>query len=314
MESILSARRLEIMFGLDVTLPDTVALEPLAAAGARIGVILIFAMALRWLAGRAIRRVVRRATAGPGTSTFGRTKAGSALRDLRPGAGERRKQRAQALGGLLTSVVTILIAGITLVTILGVVGVPIAPLLTSAGILGIALGFGAQTLVKDYLAGVFMILEDQYGVGDWIDLGDASGEVEDVTLRVTRLRDTDGTVWYVRNGEVIRVGNQSQGWARSVLDVTVDYDTDLDRAQQVLAEEAHAMFEDPAYQGIILEEPSVWGVNDLAKDGVVLRVAIKTAPLEQWATTRTLRGRVKARFDAEDITIPRSLLAHGAAQ
>ncbi|GAA2074534.1 mechanosensitive ion channel family protein [Aeromicrobium halocynthiae] len=311
MDSILSARRLDIMFGLDVTLPDTLALEPLVAAGVRIGVIVLFALVLRWLAGRGIRRVVHRATKGPGSSAFGRTKAGGALRDLRPGAGERRKQRAQALGGLLTSVVTILIAGVTLVTILSVVGVPIAPLLTSAGILGIALGFGAQTLVKDYLAGIFMILEDQYGIGDWIDLGDASGEVEDVTLRVTRLRDTDGTVWYVRNGEVLRVGNQSQGWARSVLDVTVDYDTDLDRAQQVLAEEAHAMAEDPEFKGVILEEPSVWGVNDLAKDGVVLRVAIKTAPLQQWATTRALRGRVKARFDAEGITIPRSLLAAG---
>ncbi|MGJ9413107.1 mechanosensitive ion channel family protein [Aeromicrobium sp. CF4.19] len=291
-----------------MNLPASWTWEVLIEAGTQLVLILVLALVIRWLAGRGIRRVVRRAMHGGNGGPFGGTRAAESLRDRRPGAGERRKQRAQALGDLLSSVVTLVIAGVTLVMLLGVAGVPIAPLLTSAGILGIALGFGAQTLVKDYLAGIFMILEDQYGVGDWIDLGEGSGEVESVSLRVTRLRDTDGTVWYVRNGEVLRVGNQSQGWARSVLDVTVAYETDLDLAQQVLAQEAHAMFEDPDYQGIILEEPAVWGVNDLAKDGVVLRVAIKTAPLQQWATTRALRERVKNGFDREGIRIPTSLL------
>lgn len=305
---IVSARRVENMLGLDVNLPAAWTWEAALTASTQLAVILVLALVLRWLAGRAIRRVVRRAMHGGNGGPFGNTKAAESLRDRRPGAGERRKQRAQALGDLLGSIVTLLIAGVTIVMLLGVAGLPIAPLLTSAGILGIALGFGAQTLVKDYLAGVFMIVEDQYGVGDWIDLGDASGEVEAVSLRVTRLRDTDGTVWYVRNGEVLRVGNQSQGWARSVLDVTVGYETDLDLARRVLTEEAHVMFEDPDFRGIILEEPEVWGVNDLAKDGVVLRVAIKTAPLQQWATTRALRERVKNRFDREDIRIPTSFL------
>ncbi|WP_375002298.1 mechanosensitive ion channel family protein [Aeromicrobium sp. CTD01-1L150] len=283
------------MLGLDVNVPDSWTWESLIEAGTQIALVVLLAVLILWGARRAIRRVVKRATQG-------------SQRDRRPGAGERRKQRAQALGDLLNSVVTLVIAGVALVTVLGVAGVPIAPLLTSAGILGIALGFGAQTLVKDYLAGIFMILEDQYGVGDWIDMGDAGGEVEAVSLRVTRLRDTEGTVWYVRNGEVLRVGNQSQGWARSVLDVTVAYDTDIDRVCGVLAEVAHEMFVDPEYQGIVLEEPEVWGVNELAKDGVVVRVAIKTAPLKQWATTRELRARVKNRFDAEGIEIPRSFL------
>lgn len=291
------------MLGLDVNLPGDMTWESLAAAGLRILVIAFFALALRWVAKRAIRRVVARAEQGPTSKTGGR------LGDSRPGASARRKQRAQAMGDLLGSVVTLVIAGVALVSILDVAGVPIAPLLTSAGILGLALGFGAQTLVKDYLAGVFMILEDQYGVGDWIDLGEASGEVESVSLRITRLRDTDGTVWYVRNGEVLRVGNQSQGWARSVLDVTVTYDSDLERVQRVLGEVAHEMFEDQEFRGIILEEPEVWGVNDFAKDGVVVRVVLKTAPLQQWATTRALRGRIKDRFDAEGITIPTSLFS-----
>ncbi len=304
---IVSARTLGAMFGLDVNLPDAWTWESLLASGMRVLLILLLAFGIRWLARRGIRRVVRRAMTGPAASRFGNAKS-ETPRDRRPGAGERRQQRAQALGDLLNSVVTLLIAGVTLVMVLGVAGLPIAPLLTSAGILGIALGFGAQTLVKDYLAGIFMIVEDQYGVGDWIDLGDASGEVESVSLRVTRLRDTDGTVWYVRNGEVLRVGNMSQGWARSVLDVTVEYDSDIDRVEAVLGEVAHAMYTDPAYRGVILEEPEIWGVNDLAKDGVVVRTAIKTAPLKQWATTRDLRARVKERFDTEGIRIPRSFV------
>ena len=158
----------------------------------------------------------------------------------------------------------------------------LAPIIASAGIVGVALGFGAQNLVKDFLTGIFMILEDQYGVGDVVDLGEATGTVEAVGLRVTRLRDVNGTVWYVRNGEIMRVGNQSQNWARAVLDVTVGYDADLDKVQKILQEEATAMFEDERFHDVIIEAPEVWGVERFDKDGAVVRVVLKTAPLEQW--------------------------------
>ena len=141
-----------------------------------------------------------------------------------------------------------------------------APLIASAGILGVALGFGAQSLVKDFLSGIFMIFEDQYGVGDVIDAGEASGTVEAVGLRVTRLRDVDGTVWYVRNGEIQRVGNMSQNWARTVLDVSVAYTEDLQRVRRVLQEVAHDLWYDDEYRGKIIEEPEVWGVQSLDPD------------------------------------------------
>lgn len=294
------------MFGLDVNLPESWTWESLAASGTRILVIVLFALFLRWLARRAISRIVHRASKGAVPSVIANSKAGEMLADLRPGAGERRMQRAQAMGDLLSSIVGLVIGGVALVSVLGVVGVPIAPLLTSAGIVGIALGFGAQTLVKDYLAGVSMILEDQYGVGDSVDLGEASGTVEAVGLRVTRLRDVNGTVWYVRNGEILRVGNQSQNWARTVLDITVTYDADLDLVQEVLGEEAEKLYQDDRFAGVILEQPEVWGVERFDKDGVVVRLVLKTAPSQQWLVARTMRQRIKRRFDQAGIRIPAS--------
>ena len=167
-------------------------------------------------------------------------------------------------------------------------GYNIAPLIASAGILGVALGFGAQSLVKDFLSGIFMILEDQYGVGDVVNVGEATGTVEAVGLRVTRLRDVDGTVWYVRNGEILAVGNMSQNWARSVLDISISYHEDVDRVTRILRGVAHEMWEDPDYR----------------PDAFVVRVVIKTAPLEQWAISRELRQRIKTRFDELGIEIP----------
>jgi small conductance mechanosensitive channel len=154
-----------------------------------------------------------------------------------------------------------------------------------------------------------MIFEDQYGVGDAVDLGEAGGTVEAVGLRVTRLRDVEGTVWYVRNGEIIRVGNQSQNWARTVLDIPVALDQDLKRVQEVLQDVAHDLWEDEDYKHLIIEEPSVWGVQDLTPNWITVRVTLKTAPLEQWAVAREMRQRIKYRFDQEGIE-----LAHPTGQ
>jgi small conductance mechanosensitive channel len=208
------------------------------------------------------------------------------------------------MGDLFKSVITGVLIAVFGTMILSQLGVNIAPIIASAGILGIALGFGAQSLVKDFLSGVFMIFEDQYGVGDVIDVGEATGTVEAVSLRVTRLRDLDGTVWYVPNGEILRVGNKSQNWSRAVVDIGVGYDEDLSRARRVLADVAHDLWEDEDFRSVIIEEPEVTGVEALNPDAITLRVLVKTAPMEQWGVARELRQRIKARFDHEGIEIP----------
>jgi small conductance mechanosensitive channel len=148
-----------------------------------------------------------------------------------------------------------------------------------------------------------MIAEDQYGVGDVVDLGEASGVVEGVGLRVTRVRDVDGTVWYIRNGEVQRVGNQSQGWARAVLDVGIAYGEDVERAEEILLDVATTLKADDTFGPLVLEEPEMWGVESVTADGVVLRLVVKTLPLEQWAVARELRRRIKDRFDVEGVRV-----------
>jgi small-conductance mechanosensitive channel len=217
----------------------------------------------------------------------------------------RRVQRAQTMGSLLKSIASIVIVTIAGITILAEVGVAVGPLIASAGIVGVALGFGAQSLVSDFLSGIFMIIEDQYGVGDVVDLGEAIGTVEAVGLRVTRLRDVEGTVWYVRNGEILRVGNQSQNWARTVVDVPVSHEQDLYRVQEILKDVAHEVWEDEDFRKVIIEEPEVWGVQEMTPDWITVRVTLKTAPLEQWGVAREMRERIKARFDHLGIELAR---------
>jgi moderate conductance mechanosensitive channel len=277
--------------------------------------LVILGVVVRFILHRMIDRVVRKAEVGVLPDRVGRISRGQGKSKGKPMPSEatdhrdvvvatRRVQRAKAMGSLLTSLVTGIVVAVFTTMILSELSVDVAPIVASAGILGLALGFGAQSLVSDFLAGTFMIFEDQYGVGDEIDLGEAIGTVEAVSLRVTRLRDINGTVWYVRNGEISRVGNMSQNWARTVLDISVSYHEDLARVRRVLEEVAHDMWEDDDFKGRVIEEPSVWGVQDLGVDGVVVRVALKTAPLEQWSVARTLRERIKARFDFEGIEIP----------
>jgi small conductance mechanosensitive channel len=182
--------------------------------------------------------------------------------------------------------------------------VSIGPLIAGAGIAGIAIGFGAQALVRDYLTGIFMLTEDQYGVGDVVDVGEASGVVERVTLRLTILRDLEGTVWYVPNGEIRRVGNKSYQWARALLDIGVAYDEDVTKASQVIKQVADDLWTERCPQTTIIEEPEVWGVEDLGADAVVIRLAVKTSPGQQWAVSRELRARIKHALDDAGIVIP----------
>jgi len=187
---------------------------------------------------------------------------------------------------------------------LGEFDINLGPLIAGAGVIGIALGFGAQTVVRDFLAGIFMIIEDQYGVGDFVDLGDAEGIVEAISLRTTQLRDVEGSVWYVPNGEVRRVANKSQLWARAVLDVNVAYDTDVDHATRVIKEAASTVWRDGLEIATILEEPEIWGIQRLGESAVTIRLVVKTEPGEQWAAKREIRRRIKKAFDKEGIVIP----------
>ena len=278
--------------------------KPLALIG-----LLLLGLFVRWVLHRLVDRLVKRAETGVLPARVHRMSLGSMGASKVTGSQDlavanRRVQRAKSMGGLLKNIVSAVIAAVIGTMMLSEIGVNIGPIVASAGIIGIALGFGAQSLVSDFLSGVFMIVEDQYGVGDEIDLGEAVGTVEAVSLRVTRLRDVNGTVWYVRNGEITRVGNMSQNWARTVLDIAVAYHEDLVKVRRVLEDVAHDLWEDEDYKGVIIEEPSVWGVQELGIDGVVVRVALNTAPLEQWAVAREMRQRIKARFDHEGIEMP----------
>lgn len=302
------------MPNLDLNLPKGTAFEWFVARPSAIIGIIVVGLLFRWFVHRLIDRIVRRASHGSVPGILAKTKAGEFLSDLRPGVSERRKQRSMTMGALLKRITTGFILTVAILMILDQLHYNIAPLLASAGILGVAFGFGAQSLVKDFLSGIFMILEDQYGVGDSVDLGEASGTVEAVGLRVTRLRDVNGTVWYVRNGEILRVGNQSQNWARTVLDITVAYESDLDQVQQILKDVATELFEDENFKDVILEPPEVWGVERFDKDGVVVRVVLKTAPLQQWLVARTMREHIKNRFDRAGIRIPTSFRTTAATE
>src|SRR3954463_853743 len=214
----------------------------------------------------------------------------------------RAEQRIEALASVLRSLLTFVLYAVALFMILGEVGIELGPLLAGAGIIGVALGFGSQSLVKDFLSGVFILVEDQFGVGDIVDLdGQTSGVVDAVSLRTTRLRAVDGTLWHVPNGEIRRVGNKSQHWSRALIDLEVAYDTDLDHAQSVISAVAHEVaLEDDD----VIEEPEVWGVEALGAHGIVIRLVVKTRPSEQFRVSRELRRRIKAAFDREGIEIP----------
>ncbi|MGJ7440317.1 mechanosensitive ion channel family protein [Aquipuribacter sp. MA13-6] len=262
--------------------------------------VVVVAFVLRYVLHRVIRRFVDRIKADD-PARRGRI---DLFEPTDPISRARKVQRAKAIGSILQAVVSIAVWTAAVFVILPTLGVNITGLVAGAGIVGIALGFGAQTLVQDFVSGIFMIAEDQYGVGDVIDMGEATGVVEAVGLRTTRLRAVDGTVWHVRNGEVVRVGNMSQGWSRAVLDIDVAYGEDLTQVMETLKELGHDMRSDPDWGDKFLDEPEVWGVEALAADGITVRMIIKTVPLEQWVVAREMRRRIKYRFDTLGIEIP----------
>ncbi|MGZ4676857.1 MAG: mechanosensitive ion channel family protein [Acidimicrobiia bacterium] len=269
----------------------------------RILVILLVAYLVTRLARLAIRRVVKRLArdeAGDQISRLRRV-TGVALLDTSPVPNVRRALRAETIGAVLRSILSALIWATALVMVLDTLSVNLAAIGVGASIIGVAVGFGCQSLVRDFMSGMFMIVEDQYGVGDVIDTGVASGTVEGVSLRTTRLRDAEGVVWHVPNGEIRRVGNKSQQWARALLDVPVAYDSDLTAATEAIRAAAGSVADDPNLRAVVIDEPEVLGVEQITNDQVVIRLGVKTQPLEQWRVARALRPAVKAALDAAGI-------------
>jgi small conductance mechanosensitive channel len=265
--------------------------------------ILIGAVIVRGLARRLIDRLTR-ASGGkvPALLRPLRERAPQALGTL---LSERRAQRAKTIGSVFKSITSAIVFGCAFMMILAELGVNLAPVLASAGILGVAIGFGAQNLVKDFLSGVFMMLEDQYGVGDVVDVGEASGTVEAVGLRITTMRDMNGTVWYVRNGEILRVGNSSQGFAVAVVDVPIGYGADVGQAVDILGHVAAEAVESAPLSDDVLEPPEVLGVERVsAAEGITMRLTVKVRPGRQWAVQRSLRARIMGAFENAGIQGP----------
>jgi moderate conductance mechanosensitive channel len=268
----------------------------------RILLIVVGAFVLSRLLRRAVRSALRKMAA---TTAQRRQEAAASMGDVsaadRALVASRAEQRLDAISTVLQSSAVFVLYLLAGFMILGEIGVNLAPLLAGAGVVGLALGFGAQSLVRDFFTGLFILLEDQYAVGDIVDLGEATGTVESVSLRTTRLRAVDGVVWHVPNGEITRVGNMSQHWSRALLDIEVAYATDLDEAKRLIAEVARTYAEG---DDCVLEPPEVWGVEALGASGIVIRLVVKTRPSEQWRISRELRERIKAEFDRAGVEIP----------
>ncbi|MGH3874451.1 MAG: mechanosensitive ion channel family protein [Pseudonocardiaceae bacterium] len=280
--------------------------DTVMGTGLRILLIVTLAVLIRLAVHRTINRLARVTAEGPPPGLL------RPLRERAPQSwrstgllSKRRSQRARTIGSVLRSGTTLVVYGVAATLMLGELGINLGPIIASAGILGIALGFGAQNLVKDFLSGMFMMVEDQYGVGDVVDLGEATGTVEAVGLRVTTLRDANGTVWYVRNGEVLRVGNSSQGFSVAVVDLPVGHHADIPITTALAGRTATELTAaGSALAPDVLEPPQVLGIESISSDGVTLRITTKVRAGRQWAVQRALLAGIKAAFGEAGIPPP----------
>lgn len=264
--------------------------------------VIVVAILLRVALHFVVRRVVERIVHG--------VKKRQRVADTQSLAGSplhavRVVQRARTLGAVLNNIMTVVIAVVAVLLIITQINPNITgafSLITAA--LGAGLGFGAQNIVRDVLNGLFMVVEDQLGVGDVVDTGQATGVVESVAIRTTQIRDVNGTLWYVRNGEILRVGNMSQGWARVIVDLAVPYDADIDAVQERMLETADSMVEDPKWRPTVLERPEIWGLESISSEALVIRLVIKTRTSAKDDVARELRVRLKRALDDMDVRLP----------
>ena len=266
---------------------------------AQVVVIVLVAMLLRALAHRAINRLISSSVDGSVPrilSPLTERAQQSAFWESSGLITERRRQRAETIGSVLRSATSLLLFVTAFLLILQVFSINLAPFIAGTSLVGVAVGFGAQNVVKDFLSGMFMMLEDQYGVGDVIDVKEATGTVEAVGLRTTRLRDVEGVVWYVRNGEIARVGNMSQQFAQVVLDIPIAATDDAEQARSAIRSAASEVYAEDGWTEQFLAEPELLGIESLSRDELVLRLVARVRPLEQWRVARELRARIQARL------------------
>lgn len=261
----------------------------------KIVVIAIIALVLN----RMVRRAVRRLTTRLGTAT---AEHGEVVVDER--SVRRAEERATTVGSLLRSLSTALIYGAALILMLDVIGISVIPVIAGAGVLGLAIGFGAQSVVEDLLRGVFMLAEDQFGVGDRIEVGSVNGYVERVTLRTTVIRDSTGTLWHVPNSEIDWVANEAQDSSRATVEIGVSYEADLDQASEVLLAAAEAAAAEPEWADLIRRSPQVSGVQELGDDAVNIRVIVWVDAGERRGFERVLRRRLKEALDRAGVVMP----------
>jgi small-conductance mechanosensitive channel len=268
----------------------------------QIAFIIVFAVIARWLMLFVIRRVVTQIVSGvKKTQNVEDTQS----LNVSPVAAVRTVQRTRTLGSVLTNIVNVLVVVVAILLIVNAIDESILSsfaLLTAA--LGAGLGFGAQNIVKDVLNGLFMVMEDQLGVGDVVDLGFATGVVEAVGIRITQVRDVNGTLWFVRNGEILRVGNMSQGWARVIIDLAVPYQTDVEAVQAEMLRVATEMATTSKWRSRVLEKPEIWGLESISDEAIVIRIVMKTRTTAKDDVARELRVRLKKALDAMGVTLP----------
>lgn len=264
--------------------------------------ILIGALVVGWILRLVIRRVVNRIVNG--AKDKANVDDTQAL-ERSPLASIRLVQRTRTLGSILQNVVNVAIVIVTMlliVTLLAPDALGSLTLLTAA--VGAGLGFGAQNIVKDVLNGIFIVAEDQVGIGDVVDLGLATGIVEFVSVRITTVRDVNGTLWYVRNGEITRIGNMSMGWSRVIVDLALPVDTDVDEVEAAMMETMKELAKDPKWRTRIIEKPEVWGLESISGDALVIRLVMKTRTNAKDDVARELRMRVMKAIDTMGLTLP----------
>ena len=267
----------------------------------RIVAVIVVGMILMWVVRNAITRVVRRVVTGVKKSEGA---VDTEALKASPVDAMRQVQRTRTLGTVLTNFSQWTLGTIIVLTVLSELGVSVTALIASAGIVGAALGFGAQSLVKDILNGLFMVFEDQLGVGDIVNVGEVTGVVERVGIRITEIRDVSGTLWYVRNGEILQVGNLSQDWARVILDIPIPYHQNVQEAQEALLETAMAFSRRPEWRRKVLEDPEVWGIESISAEALVVRLVLKVRGGEQWNAKRALHAELKKTLDLRSIDLP----------
>lgn len=223
---------------------------------------------------------------------------------LSPRANRRMQLRVTTISRVSKSIVTIIWLTTGFITALSLIGINVAPLLAGAGILGLAISLASQNLIKDAINGFFIILEDQYAVGDVIDVGGIGGLVENINLRITQVRDGEGRLITIPNSEIKIVANLSSQWSRADLNIPVAYHTDIDKALHLIQQVAEEICEDDNWRERIIESPQILGVDNFADRGILIKVWIKTEPLKQWEVGREFRRRIKIAFDRAEIPIP----------